>query len=73
MTEKVWFTVAEVAEVLHLQPTTAWRLVRPYRARCHLARNGRHPRLHLWVPLSVVEALKADRARVWVGDMAAGQ
>jgi hypothetical protein len=60
---RAWFTVAELAERFHVEPITAWRLVRPYRARCHLARNGPHPRHVLWVPASVVEEL--ERGRPW--------
>ena len=59
--EREWFTVAEVAERLHVEHITAWRLVRPHRARCHLARNGPHPRLLLWVPASVLESLEESR------------
>lgn len=61
MTEKVWFTVEELAARLHVQRITAWRLLRPYRARCHLGRNGSHPRLVLWVPSAVVNEISAER------------
>lgn len=59
--KKLWYTIHEVAAVLHVQRMTAWRLLRPHRARCHLARAGSHPRLVLWVPAQVVRQLEADR------------
>ncbi len=65
MTEKVWYTIRELAELLHLQPRTARRLVRSYRSRCHLARNGSHPRLMLWVPVDVVGEIIAERLPAW--------
>lgn len=65
MSGKPWYTVGEVAVVLHVQRMTAWRLLRPYRERCHLARAGRHPRLYLWVPVDVVEELRASRSQWW--------
>jgi hypothetical protein len=64
MNEK-WFTVGEVAAMLHVQRMTAWRLLRPYRDRCHLGRAGSHPRRVLWVPVAVVEELRASRSRWW--------
>lgn len=65
MTGQAWFTVGEVAGVLHVQRMTAWRLLRPYRERCHLGRAGSHPRRVLWVPLAVVEELRASRTTWW--------
>lgn len=56
-----WYTVQELADRLHLRPKTVRRILRPYRDRCHLARNGSHPRLVLWVPLAVV--LSIEKAR----------
>jgi len=65
VTEKVWYTVRELAELLHVRPLTAWRLVRPYRSRCHLARDGRHPRRSLFVPVEVVGEIIAERTPAW--------
>lgn len=62
--EQRWYTVRQIASLLHLRPLTAWRLVRPHRSKCHLARNGPHPRLVLWVPATVVRALSRERAAV---------
>lgn len=62
---KAWYTVGEVAVMLHVQRITAWRLLRPHRDRCHLARHGTHPRLCLWVPVAVVEQLQASRSVWW--------
>jgi hypothetical protein len=56
-----WFTVQDLAVRLHLKPKTVRRIVRPYRDRCHLARNGSHPRKVLWVPLEVVRAIEKAR------------
>jgi hypothetical protein len=61
MTEKAWFTLGEVAAALHVARLTAWRQLRPFRARCHLARQGSHPRLCLWVPAEVVRELEGGR------------
>ena len=58
-----WYTVAAVAERLHVRPITAWRRLKPYRLRCHLARNGSHPRRVLWVPADVVRALERAQKR----------
>lgn len=63
MSGQRWYTVEEVAEELHVRPLTAWRLVRPYRDRCHLARKGRHPRRVLWIPEAVLRQLR--EARDW--------
>lgn len=63
--EQQWFTVRDVAALLHVQRLTAWRLLRAHRSACHLARDGQHPRLVLWVPATVVDALRADRSRWW--------
>ena len=57
-----WFTVEDLASRLHLAVETARKLVRPFRARCHLARKGSHPRLVLWIPRDVV--LKIERQRL---------
>lgn len=62
MTEKVWYTIAEVAAILHVQKITAWRIVRPYRARCHLGRDQGHPRRRLYVPATVVSEIAAARS-----------
>lgn len=56
-----WYTLREVAAVLHLRPRTTRRLLAPYRQRCHLAREGSHPRLVLWIPGAIV--LELERAR----------
>jgi hypothetical protein len=63
--EKPWYTMREVEARLHVRPRTAWRLVRPYRSRCHLARGGQHPRLLLWVPRSVLRELEEGRIATW--------
>lgn len=55
---KAWYTLGEVAAVLHVARMTAWRQLRPFRAQCHLARAGTHPRLVLWVPADVVRQLE---------------
>lgn len=54
---KDWYTLAELASELHVGGRTAIRLLAPYRGACHLGRNGRHPRLVLWIPASVVQEL----------------
>ncbi len=61
MTEQRWYTVRQIALELHVRPLTAWRLVRPYRSRCHTARAGRHPRRVLWVPEAVLRLLRESR------------
>jgi len=61
---KLWYTLREIAAVLHLRPRTARRLLAPYRMRCHLAREGSHPRLVLWVPGAVVVELERARGLV---------
>lgn len=65
MSAKLWYTVREIALLLHVTRLTAWRLLEPYRARCHLAREGSHPRLVLWVPSAVVSDLRRDRRERW--------
>ncbi|HVO13304.1 MAG TPA: hypothetical protein VMX54_21365 [Vicinamibacteria bacterium] len=56
-----WYTVAEVAQLLHCSRLAAWRALQPHRAQCHLARRGQHPRLHLWAPASVVQLVVQRR------------
>lgn len=63
MSEKVWFTLGEVAATLHVSRLAAWRVLRPFRGRCHLARAGPHPRLVLWVPVAVVRQIEGARPR----------
>lgn len=60
-----WFTVGDVALLLHVGRLTAWRILKPYRDRCHLAREGSHPRLVLWIPSAVVQALRQERRAMW--------
>ena len=67
MSARAWFTVREVALLLHVGRLTAWRLLRPYRERCHLAREGSHPRLVLWIPGAVVTELRRERRDMWRG------
>lgn len=64
---KQWYTLAEIATLLHVSVRTAVRLVDPYRDRgyCHLARNGKHPRLVLWVPVAIVRQICEARQVVW--------
>lgn len=62
---KPWYTLAEVADMLHVGTRTTRRLLAPYRGQCHLARKGRHPRLVLWIPGSVVSVLVEARQEVW--------
>lgn len=57
-----WYTVLDVADQLHVRPRTAWGLVRAYRHRCHLGRDGSHPRKVLWIPVDVVRAIEKQRA-----------
>lgn len=52
---KAWYTVRELANLLHRTPKTIRRLVRPHRSECHLDRNGPHPRRLLWIPASVAQ------------------
>lgn len=59
--ETRWLTVRELADRLRLRPRTAWLLVRPYRARCRLGRNGSHPRKVLWIPADVVRTIEKQR------------
>jgi hypothetical protein len=56
-----WYTVPDLAEQLHVRPRTAWGLVRPYRHRCHLGRDGSHPRKVLWIPADVVRSIQKAR------------
>lgn len=58
-----WFTLHAVADRLHVGWLTAWRLVRPHRDKCHLARKGSHPRLVLWVPAEVVAEIERAQER----------
>lgn len=62
---KPWYTLAEVAAMLHVGTRTTRRLLAPYRDKCHLARKGQHPRLLLWIPGSVVTALCEGRREMW--------
>lgn len=65
--ERQWYTTEDVAAELHVKRITAWRLLRPYRSRCHTGRKGRHPRRVLWVPAAVVRELLASRETVSSG------
>ncbi len=60
-----WYTLAEIAALLHVGERTTRRLLRPHRSRCHLARKGTHPRLVLWVPVAVVTELREARKELW--------
>lgn len=62
---KPWYTLAEVAALLHVGIRTTRRLLAPYREQCHLARKGRHPRLVLWVPVEVFAEIRKKRGDVW--------
>lgn len=55
---KQWYSVRQLANQLNRAPKTIRRLLRPYRPECRLAREGSHPRLHLWVPGHVAKALE---------------
>lgn len=57
---KPWYTVKELASLLHRSPRTIGRLIRPYRDQCHLARQGSHPRKVLWIPLPVAYELASN-------------
>lgn len=59
---KAWYTVDDIASLLHVSRRQVQRLVRPHDARCHLARAGRAPRLLKWVPREVVMELVEQRA-----------
>ena len=54
------YTVKEIAAILHRAPKTVRALLKPHRAKCALAREGRHPRLILYVPESVVLLLESE-------------
>lgn len=56
-----WYTVLDLADQLHVKPRTAWGLVKPYRHRCHLGRDGSHPRKVLWIPADVVRSIEKGR------------
>lgn len=62
---KEWFTLEEIAALLHIGTRHARRLLAPYRAACHLARKRGHPRLILWVPSKVVADLSMARKVIW--------
>ena len=62
---KEWFTLEEIAALLHIGTRHARRLLAPYRADCHLARKGGHPRLILWVPSNVAAKIRNERACIW--------
>ena len=62
---KAWFTIPEIAALLHVGGRTTLRLLTPYRAKCHLARRGKNPRLVLWVPAAVVTELCNARRELW--------
>lgn len=60
-----WYEAPKVADLLHVTRRHLQRLLTPHRDRCHLARDGRHPRLVLWVPALVVRQLREERRSVW--------
>ena len=53
-----WYRVRDLAGCFHRSPRTIRRLVRPYRAHCHLDRDGRHPRKVLWIPRIVAKQIE---------------
>jgi hypothetical protein len=61
--EQQWFTIRELAARLHLSTGTTHRLVKPFREHCHLAREGSHPRLVLWIPVAVALAIERQQER----------
>ena len=54
---KPWYTVKELAGLLHRSPKTIHSLLQPYRSECHLGRQGSHPRKVLWVPQPIAQEL----------------
>ena len=52
-----WYTIRQLADLLHRRPRTIRHLVRPYRPECHLDRDGRHPRKVLWIPGDVAQKI----------------
>lgn len=52
---KPWYTLKQLAGLLHRRPKTIRRLIRPYRDRCHLDRAGSHPRKVLWIPGDIAQ------------------
>lgn len=62
---KEWFTLEEIAALLHIGTRHARRLIGPHRSDCHLARKRGHPRLILWVPAKVVTKMRGERAELW--------
>lgn len=62
---KQWYKRSEVAALLHVGERTTYRLLSPHRNRCHMARDGNHPRLVLWVPAAVVNELREARKMLW--------
>ena len=62
---KEWYTISELADLLHVGGRTTLRLLEPHRGRCHLARRGKNPRLVLWVPAAVVAELCEARKAMW--------
>lgn len=62
---KEWYTIPELAELLHVGGRTTLRLLEPHRAQCHLARRGKNPRLVLWIPASVVSEICDERKATW--------
>lgn len=62
---KEWYTLAELAELLHVGGRTTLRLLEPHRGRCHLARKGQNPRLVLWIPAAVVGEISEARKAQW--------
>ena len=71
MTPREWYPAPVVAELLHITRRRLSDLLAPHRERCHLARDGRHPRLVLWVPAPVVRQLRKERRSVWLARMPA--
>jgi hypothetical protein len=61
LTAQYWFSVEQLAARWHIGPQMVRLLLKPYRARCHRARRGKHPRLCLWVPVEVVRRLDQER------------
>ncbi len=64
--DKPWYTAYQVAALLHISRRQVRRLLRSYRSRCHVARDGRHARHVLWVPAQLVKELVAEREAVWL-------
>lgn len=55
-----WYTVKDLASLLHRTPKTVRSLIHPYRDQCHLGRAGSHPRKVLWIPQQVVRELTGE-------------